>query len=37
VDEYDYDLDGDAWEDEPKPVNIPKKTKAPEYEEEDRY
>jgi len=20
VDEYDYDLDGDAWEDEPKPI-----------------
>ncbi len=37
--EYDYDdeLEGDAWDDEPKPVNIPKKTKAPEYEEEDRY
>jgi len=31
----DYDLE-DAWEDEPKPGNIPKKT-APEYEEEDRY
>ncbi len=37
--EYNYDdeLEGDAWDDEPKPVNIPKKTKAPEYEEEDRY
>lgn len=36
--EYEeYELEGDAWDDEPKPVNIPKKTKAPEYEEEDRY
>ena len=37
--QYDYDdeLEDDAWADEPKPVNIPKKTKAPEYEEEDRY
>lgn len=36
--DYDYDeLERDAWDDEPKPVNIPKKTKAPEYEEEDRY
>ncbi len=32
----DYEL-GDAWADEPKPVNIPKKIKQPEYEEEDRY
>lgn len=33
----DYDeLEGDAWAD-PKPVNIPKKTKAPEYEEEGGY
>lgn len=38
AEEYeDYELEGDAWDDEPKPVNIPKKTKAPEYEEEDRY
>ena len=38
-DQYDYgdELQDDAWADEPKPVNIPKKTKAPEYEEEDRY
>ena len=37
-DALDYDDDeGDAWKDEPKPVNIPKKTKAPEYEEEDLY
>lgn len=33
----DYELEGDAWDDEPKPVNIPKKIKQPEYEEEDRY
>ena len=33
---YDDELEGDAWDD-PKPVNIPKKTKAPEYEEEDHY
>ena len=37
VEYEDDDLDSDAWEDEPKPVNIPKKAKAPEYEEEDRY
>ena len=38
AEEYeDYELEGDAWDDEPKPVNIPKKTKQPEYEEEDRY
>jgi len=35
-DEYDDELEGDPWT-APKPVNIPKKTKAPEYEEEDRY
>ncbi|MDZ7962046.1 MAG: PRC-barrel domain-containing protein [Aulosira sp. DedQUE10] len=38
VDEYDNydDVDGDAWEDVPQPVNIPKKVKEkqPEYEEE---
>ena len=39
TEEYaDYELEGDAWDDEPaKPVNIPKKTKQPEYEEEDQY
>jgi hypothetical protein len=41
VDEYDDydDVEGDAWEDEPKPVNIPKKVKErqPEYEEEGGY
>ncbi|MEH1941351.1 MAG: PRC-barrel domain-containing protein [Nostoc sp.] len=41
VDEYDDydDVDGDAWEDAPKPVNIPKKVKErqPEYEEEGGY
>lgn len=44
-DEYDdYEVEGDAWEDdaEPEPykaprVNIPEKTKAPEYEEEAGY
>ncbi|MBH8571578.1 PRC-barrel domain-containing protein [Nostocaceae cyanobacterium CENA369] len=37
-DDYD-DIDGDAWEDAPKPVNIPKKVKErqPEYEEEGGY
>jgi len=37
-DDYD-DLEGDAWEDAPKPVNIPKKIKEkqPEYEEEGGY
>jgi len=37
-DNYD-DVDGDAWEDAPKPVNIPKKVKErqPEYEEEGGY
>lgn len=36
--EEDYDeLEGDAWDDEPKPLNIPKKTKQPEYEEEGGY
>lgn len=33
-DEEDY-LEEDVWDDQPKPVNIPKKTKAPEYEEEE--
>ncbi|AFY35496.1 PRC-barrel domain-containing protein [Calothrix sp. PCC 7507] len=40
VDEYDnYDVEGDAWDDAPKPVNIPKKVKEkqPEYEEEGGY
>ncbi|OUL24340.1 PRC-barrel domain-containing protein [Nostoc sp. 106C] len=41
VDEYDNydDVDGDAWDDAPKPVNIPKKVKEkqPEYEEEGGY
>jgi sporulation protein YlmC with PRC-barrel domain len=40
-DDYeDYDdVEGDAWEDTPKPVNIPKKVKErqPEYEEEGGY
>jgi sporulation protein YlmC with PRC-barrel domain len=44
-DEYDdYEVEGDAWEDEVEPepykaprVNIPEKTKAPEYEEEAGY
>jgi sporulation protein YlmC with PRC-barrel domain len=37
-DDYD-DVEGDAWEDTPKPVNIPKKVKErqPEYEEEGGY
>lgn len=37
-DDYD-DVEGDAWEDVPKPVNIPKKVKErqPEYEEEGGY
>ncbi|MBW4685075.1 MAG: PRC-barrel domain-containing protein [Komarekiella atlantica HA4396-MV6] len=37
-DNYD-DVEGDAWEDAPKPVNIPKKVKErqPEYEEEGGY
>lgn len=37
-DDYD-DIDGDAWDDAPKPVNIPKKVKErqPEYEEEGGY
>ncbi|BDI19964.1 hypothetical protein ANSO36C_57660 [Nostoc cf. commune SO-36] len=32
-------IEGDAWEDAPKPVNIPKKVKErqPEYEEEGGY
>ncbi|MBD2610787.1 PRC-barrel domain-containing protein [Nostoc punctiforme FACHB-252] len=41
VDDYDDydDVEGDAWEDAPKPVNIPKKVKErqPEYEEEGGY
>lgn len=41
VEEYDDydDVEGDAWEDAPKPVNIPKKVKErqPEYEEEGGY
>jgi sporulation protein YlmC with PRC-barrel domain len=40
ADEYDdYDVEGDAWDDPPKPVNIPKKVKEkqPEYEEEGGY
>jgi sporulation protein YlmC with PRC-barrel domain len=38
AEEVDYDeLEGDAWDDEPKPINIPKKTKQPEYEEEGGY
>lgn len=38
VEEYaDDELETDAWDDEPKPVNIPKKIKQPEYEEEDLY
>jgi sporulation protein YlmC with PRC-barrel domain len=38
-DDYDDDIEGDAWDDEPKPVNIPKKIKErqPEYEEEGGY
>ncbi|GAA6616456.1 PRC-barrel domain-containing protein [Scytonema sp. NUACC26] len=40
-DDYDDDIDGDAWADSepPKPVNIPKKIKErqPEYEEEGGY
>lgn len=37
-DDYD-DIEGDAWDDTPKPVNIPKKIKErqPEYEEEGGY
>lgn len=40
--EYDQDyeddeLETDAWDDTPKPVNIPKKIKEPEYEQEDLY
>jgi len=37
-DDYD-DVEGDAWEDAPKPVNIPRKLKEkqPEYEEEGGY
>jgi sporulation protein YlmC with PRC-barrel domain len=41
VDEYDDydDVEGDAWDDAPQPVNIPKKVKErqPEYEEEGGY
>jgi sporulation protein YlmC with PRC-barrel domain len=38
-DDYDDDIEGDAWDDAPKPVNIPKKIKErqPEYEEEGGY
>ncbi|MDM9379278.1 PRC-barrel domain-containing protein [Chlorogloeopsis sp. ULAP01] len=39
-DDYDDDLNRDAWDDEPpKPINIPKKVKErqPEYEEEGGY
>ncbi|MGI2907351.1 PRC-barrel domain-containing protein [Tolypothrix sp. VBCCA 56010] len=38
-DDYDDDLDSDAWDDAPKPINIPKKVKErqPEYEEEGGY
>ncbi len=36
--EEDYDeLEENPWDDEPKPLNIPKKTKQPEYEEESGY
>ncbi|MBE9037726.1 PRC-barrel domain-containing protein [aff. Roholtiella sp. LEGE 12411] len=41
TDDYDNydDVEGDAWEDAPKPVNIPKKVRErqPEYEEEGGY
>ena len=45
TDEYEeYEVEGDAWEDEVEPepykapkINIPEKTKAPEYEEEAGY
>jgi sporulation protein YlmC with PRC-barrel domain len=37
TDYEDDDLGGDAWDDEPKPLNLPKKTKQPEYEEEGGY
>jgi len=35
AEDYDDDIESDAWDDEPKPVNIPKKVKErqPEYEE----
>jgi hypothetical protein len=38
-DDYDDDLETDAWDDAPKPVNIPKKVKERqvEYEEEGGY
>lgn len=36
-DDYDDELETDAWDDTPKPVNIPKKIKEPEYEQEDLY
>lgn len=32
---YDDQLKVDPWDEEPKPINIPKKAKAPEYEEEE--
>ncbi|MDZ4878625.1 MAG: hypothetical protein CLLPBCKN_008062 [Chroococcidiopsis cubana SAG 39.79] len=37
--DLDDDLDGDAWgeDEEPQPLNIPKKIKQPEYEEEGGY
>lgn len=35
--DYDDELETDAWDDTPKPVNIPKKIKEPEYEPEDLY
>ncbi|MBW4639026.1 MAG: PRC-barrel domain-containing protein [Gloeocapsa sp. UFS-A4-WI-NPMV-4B04] len=35
--DYDDELETDAWDDTPKPVNIPKKIKEPEYEQEDLY
>lgn len=44
VDEYEEDLESDAWDDDDAPepyqapkVNIPEKTKTPEYEEEAGY
>ncbi len=33
----DDELEENPWDDEPKPLNIPKKTKQPEYEEESGY
>lgn len=38
VEDYEDDeLETDAWDDEPKPVNIPKRVKQPEYEDEELY